>query len=92
MALFTEHELVVEPEEEPPSRGIAGLLAQQRLDAAAGSSPPDAGPLDAESQEMMDSVEAQATPQQQAFAQFAARVAWAPQQVCPAATCMGSLL
>ena len=60
MATFTEHELMVEPEEAPQDHGISGTMRQQGLE---------------------DSVEAQTSPQQQQFARFAARVAWAPEQV-----------
>lgn len=73
----------MEPEEEPEGLGeapqaIAALLQQQRLGE---------GPLDADSQGVLDAAEAQADPRAQEYARFAARVSWAPEQVGAWAKC-----
>lgn len=76
--LYPEFELVVEPEEAAVDDLGAAMQHQHLQDGEHGEE------LDDVSASVMASVEAQATPSQQHYAQFAARVASAPEQVLKA--------
>ncbi|KAK9794945.1 hypothetical protein WJX73_007647 [Symbiochloris irregularis] len=75
MHLYPEYELVVEPEE----ASLDDLGAAMQHHSVGNGDEGEA--LDDVSASVMDSVEAQATPAQQQYARFAAKIASAPEQV-----------
>lgn len=75
MHVYPEYELVVEPEDCSLESLGAAMQHHDVEDAVQGEA------LDDVSANVMESVEAQATPAQQQYASFAARVASAPDQV-----------